>query len=57
MKGNLHKKMTFEDRFDRKYACWVQNNRKAWHWFKQQNRKKFRRLMNKEGKDMEDGTE
>ena len=57
MKGNLHKKMTFEDRFDRKYACWVKNNRKAWHWFKQHNRKQFRRLMNREGKDMEDGTE
>ena len=57
MKGNIHKKMTYEDRFDRKYACWVKNNRKAWHWFKRHNRKQFRRLMNKEGKDIEDGTE
>lgn len=23
MKGNPQKKITFEDRFDRHYACWV----------------------------------
>ena len=44
MKGNIHKKATFEDKFDRKYACWVKNNRKAWRWWKRHNRKKFRRL-------------
>ena len=43
MKGNIHKKATFEDRFDRKYACWVKNNRKAWRWWKRKNRKDFRR--------------
>lgn len=48
MKSNIHKKATFEDRFDRKYACWVKNNRKAWKWFKRQNRKKFRRIQKKE---------
>lgn len=48
MKGNIHKKMTFEDKFDRKFACWVRNNPRAWHWFKVQNRRKFRRIMNRE---------
>ena len=43
MKGNIHKKATFEDKFDRKYACWVKNNRKAWRWWKRKNRKDFRR--------------
>ena len=28
-KGNIHKKETFEDKFDRNFACWVKNNRKA----------------------------
>lgn len=42
-KSNIHKKATFEDRFDRHYACWVKNNRKAWHWWKRKNRKDFRR--------------
>jgi hypothetical protein len=48
MKGNPHKKLTFEDKFSRKYACWVKNNRKAWRWFKVQNRRQFRRIMKKE---------
>lgn len=45
MKGNIHKKMTFEDKFDRKYACWVKNNRKAWHYWKHKTRRDFRRMM------------
>lgn len=45
MKGNYHKKLTHEDKFDRYYACWVKNNRKAWRWCKRQNRKGFRRKM------------
>lgn len=44
MKSNIHKKLTFEDRFDRKYACWVKNSPKAWKWWKRRNRKKFRRI-------------
>ena len=51
MKSNIHKKMTFEDKFDRKYACWVKNNRKAWHYWKRRNRKLFR-LMNKYAQDL-----
>lgn len=51
MKGNPHKKLTFEDKFDRKFACWVQNNHKAWTWYKRQNRKKFRRIMKQEATD------
>lgn len=46
MKGNIHKKMTFEDKFDRKFACWVKNNRKAWHFWKRKTRKDFRRKVN-----------
>ena len=46
-KGNIHKKMSYEDKFDRKYACWVKNNRKAWHWWKKQAKKEFRRKMKK----------
>ena len=46
-KGNIHKKMSYEDKFDRKFACWVKNNRKAWHWTKKQARKEFRRKMKK----------
>lgn len=51
LKGNIHKKMTFEDKFDRKYACWVKNHPKAWHWYKVQNRKLFRRKVSQEEKE------
>lgn len=51
MKGNIHKKMTYEDKFSRRYACWVENNRKKWMWYKKQNRRKFRRIMKKEERD------
>jgi len=44
-KNNQHKKMTFEDKFDRNFACWVENNRKAWHYWKHKTRKDFRRQM------------
>ena len=47
-KGNIHKKETFEDKFDRKFSCWVKNNRKAWHWWKHKTRKDFRRKQKKE---------
>jgi len=53
MKGNPHKRMTFEDKFDRKFACWVKNNRKAWHWWKRKNRKDFRKKMKEELKKEE----
>ena len=45
MKSNIHKKMTFEDRFSRKYTCWVKNNPKAWRFWKRRNRKLFRLKM------------
>ena len=44
-KGNPHKKLTFEDKFDRKYACWVENNPKAWRYWKVRNRRLFRKHM------------
>jgi hypothetical protein len=45
MKSNIHKKLTYEDKFSRRYACWVKNNRKAWMFLKRQNRKQFRARM------------
>ena len=48
MKNNIHKKATFEDKFDRKYACWVKNNRKAWHWWKHKTRRDYRRKLKEE---------
>lgn len=48
MKGNIHKKMTEEDKFSRWFACWVKNNRAAWHWYKHKTRRDFRRKMKKE---------
>lgn len=47
MKSNIHKKMTFEDRFDRKYACWANNLNRVWRYWKRQNRRQFRREANK----------
>ena len=44
-KGNQHKKMTFEDKFARHWTCWVENNRKAWHYWKHKTRRDFRRQM------------
>lgn len=44
MKGNPQKKLTFEDKFDRKFACWVKNRPKAWCRAKQQARKQFRQI-------------
>ncbi len=46
-KSNIHKKMTFEDKFDRHFACWVKNNRKRWRHHKVEARRKFRREMKK----------
>lgn len=44
MKGNPQKKLTFEDKFSRKFACWVKNRPKAWRRAKQQTRKQFRKI-------------
>lgn len=52
MKSNIHKKITHENKFSRKYALWVKNNRKAWHFWKRRNRKLFRLKM-KENKEWE----
>ena len=48
MKSNIHKKETFESKFDRHFACWVKNNRKAWHWWKRKTRKDFRHKQKQE---------
>ena len=44
-KSNIHKKASFEDKFARKYACWVKNNPHAWHAEKVRARRAFRRKM------------
>lgn len=44
-KGNAHKRMTEEDAFDRKYACWCNNHNRVWHKEKVRQRRKFRRKM------------
>jgi hypothetical protein len=47
MKHIPYKKLTFEDKFDRKYACWVENNPAAWKYWKRRNRKSLRRILKK----------
>ena len=44
----FYKKTSFEDKFDRKYACWVVNHPAAWKRYKQQNRRKTRRWIKEE---------
>ena len=44
MKGNPQKKLTFEDKFSRKFACWVKNRPEAWRQAKQRARKQFRQI-------------
>lgn len=44
MKGNIHKKVTYEDHFSRRFACWVRNNPKAWRFWKRKTRKDFRKV-------------
>ena len=51
MKGNIHKKETFEDRFARHWCCWVKNNHKAWMFWKKRNRKIFRQKKRMEIRD------
>ena len=43
-KSNIHKKITYEDHFSRRFACWVRNNPKAWRFWKRRNRKLFRKV-------------
>lgn len=46
MKSNIHKKMTFEDKFARR---WWKRNHSYWNEVrseKKQSRRKFRRIMN-----------
>ena len=54
MKSNIHKKETFEDKFDRMFACWAQDNRKAWMFWKKRNRRLFRKKGKKEIRDAEE---
>ena len=40
-------KITYEDKFGRKYACWA-NNHHGWRKYKKANRKKMRRRLKDE---------
>lgn len=44
----IFKKLTYEDKFDRNYACWVKNNPRGWAWWKKKNRKEARQKLKKE---------
>lgn len=48
MKNNIHKKITEEDKFSRRFACWAQNHRSgAWRRYKKGVRRSFRRICKK----------
>lgn len=47
-KGNPHKKMTFEDRFIKKWCCSYKNHPEGWAWWKRKNRRDFRHMMKRE---------
>ena len=48
MQKGFYKKTSFEDKFDRKYACWAVNYPTSWKRYKQQNRRKTRRWIEEE---------
>lgn len=42
MQKSYYKKLSYEDKFDRKYACWTHNH-KGWVKYKTSNRRMARR--------------
>lgn len=44
---NIYKKLVFEDKFDRDYACWANNHCQGWSKYKRANRKAFRIRINR----------
>lgn len=44
-----YKKLSYEDKFDRKYACWTFNH-KGWYQYKRSNRRTARRAEKAEAK-------
>ena len=51
MRKARYKRMSFEDKFDRKYACWCRNTPHAWARVKRANRRQARRRYKKEMED------
>ena len=47
MQKSRYKKASYEDKFDRKYACWTFNHG-GWHKCKKANRRTARRLLYRE---------
>lgn len=48
MKKGYFTKCSYEDKFDRKYACWTHNHNKAWSEYKTANRRTARRKIKAE---------
>lgn len=46
MRKGFWKQLSYEDKFDRKYACWTYNH-KGWRKYKRSNRRTARRKLNK----------
>lgn len=44
MRKGFWKQLSYEDKFDRRYACWT-NNHKGWRKYKRGNRKAARRKL------------
>ena len=51
MLRGVFRRLSFEDRFDRKYASWVRNNSKKWAYDKRKNVRESRRKLKKELKE------
>ena len=47
MQKSRMKKMTEEDKFDRRFACWA-NNHHGWHKYRNMVRRKARRMLKAE---------
>ena len=44
MRKGYYKQLSYEDKFDRKYACWTHNH-KGWKKYKRANRRTARRKL------------
>ena len=47
-KGNIQKKIVFQDNFIKHWCCSAENHPEGWHWWKKKNRKAVRRKMKDE---------
>ena len=47
-KGNVQKRIVFQDNFIKHWCCSVDNHPEGWHWWKKKNRKKVRQKLKDE---------